>query len=174
MIDCCVATGRLPRYPCPLLAPTPALPGCTCRPPSLIRSFVCSMIRLPQFSPACCAFTSYVRHATLCGITRTDWAALYCRKRLDLCAGEACTKLCAGCRSYRSRRVFRPPGIFLENDTPKRAAELGDCPCRRRAPQRIGVRVRVIEGSAWSRVGLGRRARLKLTTHKVSCRPLLH
>ena len=32
--------------------------------------------------------------------------------RLDVCAGEAYTKLCAGCGPYWSVRVFRRPGVF--------------------------------------------------------------
>ena len=36
---------------------------------------------------------------------------------------------------------------FDGETTPKHAAELRDCPCRPRAPQRVGVRVRVRAGS---------------------------
>ena len=38
--------------------------------------------------------------------------------------------------------VFGRPSV-LEETPPKHAAEPRDCPCRPRAPQRVGVRVRV-------------------------------
>ena len=72
---------------------------------------------------------------------------------LALCAGLVRTKLCAGCGSDWSRLAFGRPVFFLEKTPPKHAAEPRDCPCRPRAPQRVGVRVgvRVIcVRSGWS------------------------
>ena len=91
-----------------------------------------------------------------------------------ICAGVASTKLCARCGPHRSRLAFRPPECFGTNATKTRARPR-DSLCRPRAPQRLGVRVRVRDW-VWGRVGLGRRARLKLTTHvlqKVLRRSLL-
>ncbi|CAN0310768.1 unnamed protein product, partial [Laminaria digitata] len=57
-----------------------------------------------------------------------------------ICAGAASTKLCAECGSYWSRLTFRPPGFSGEK---RHQNTRQDCPCRPRAPQRVGVRVRV-------------------------------
>ena len=90
---------------------------------------------------------------------------------LALCAGLVGTKLCAGCGFYWSRVVFGRPEVFWDNATKTRGGAAWLLLPTSSPPNSWG------EGYGWGRVGLGRRARLKLNTHalyKVLCPPVLH
>ena len=84
-----------------------------------------------------------------------------CRCALKIMARATCRTgrhktLCSMLVFLVEAGFFIRPQFFGENP-PKHAEGPRGCTCRPRAPQRVGVRL-------WVRVGLGRRARLKLAT----------
>ena len=73
---------------------------------------------------------------------------------LDLCATASCTKHCAGCGPCWSNRFLSASRSFFGKTPAKHAAEPRDCPCRPRAPERLGLglglRLGSGLGSGWS------------------------
>ena len=71
-----------------------------------------------------------------------------------MCATASCTKHCAGCGSYWSRRVFRTPGVFLgkrhQNTRRGRVTAPADLETPNRLESGFGFGLGPGLGSGWS------------------------
>ena len=88
------------------------------------------------------------------------YSAKICLQGLDLSAGPSCIKRCAGCGYFWSRRVFQPPGVFLEkrHQRTRQSRVTAPADLQVEPPKGVGF-------GFYGWVGLGRRARMKSATH---------